>query len=314
MSFAQDVKTEIASIPLEKEDEANIIASFSGFIRNNIKISNNRYTLCTENMTISIWIYKIFKRLFNREVKIVTEKNQAFNKNNVYIIKLDDLKEELETLEVIDKKGKRLYQVDSYLVDDSSLMVSYLKGAFMASGSLNDPKTSRYHLEFVVSFKGEAIFIQRLLNNFDLNSRMLFRGKKYMIYIKEAEKISDLIKMMQANKSVLYFENVRVYREQKNLVNRLNNVEQSNLEKAMLSGKKQVDNIKFLKEIGEFSKFSHKEQEMAEFRLKYPESSLSELSEIIYKEKDRKITKSGLNHFFRKVKTIVENKKINKSK
>lgn len=314
MSFAQDVKTEIASIPLEKEDEANIIASFSGFIRNNIKISNNRYTLCTENMTISIWIYKIFKRLFNREVKIVTEKNQAFNKNNVYIIKLDDLKEELETLEVIDKKGKRLYQVDSYLVDDSSLMVSYLKGAFMASGSLNDPKTSRYHLEFVVSFKGEAIFIQRLLNNFDLNSRMLFRGKKYMIYIKEAEKISDLIKMMQANKSVLYFENVRVYREQKNLVNRLNNVEQSNLEKAMLSGKKQVDNIKFLKEIGEFSKFSHKEQEMAEFRLKYPESSLSELSEIIYKEKDRKITKSGLNHFFRKVKMIVENKKINKSK
>ena len=98
---------------------------------------------------------------------------------------------------------------------------AYLRGVFLTCGSINDPKTSRYHMELFISTPEESILVQKLLNLFDLNAKILSRDKGFMIYIKEAEKISDFIKILGANKAVMYFEDVRIYREQKNKTNRL---------------------------------------------------------------------------------------------
>ena len=111
-------------------------------------------------------------------------------------------------------------------------MKSYLRGTFLARGSVNDPKTS-YHLELLYDNKYEAVFVQRLLNQFDMNSKIIIRDTKYMVYIKEAEKISDFLKIISAYKSVLYYENIRIYKEQKNNTNRLNNCEQANIDKVI---------------------------------------------------------------------------------
>ena len=128
-----------------------------------------------------------------------------------------------------------------------------------------------------------------------------------MIYIKEAEKIGDFLRMINAISALLYFEDIRIYRDHKNMTNRLNNCEQANVDKIILTSSSQIKDIEKLKEYDMIDLLDEKIQELIGYRLKYPESSLQELSEIISLETGNKITKSGLNHRFRKIKEIVNN-------
>ena len=261
-------------------------------------------------------MYTLFKKNFNILAKNYTEINKIFNKNHIYHLRIDqNLDFILKDLNIVDDNNNILEKVEDYLIDDDLSKLAYLRGVFLTCGSVNDPKKSRYHLEFITSFKDEAVVIQRLLNHFDLNSRIIKRDVKFMIYIKEAEKISDFLKMIHAYKSVLYYENVRVYREQKNLTNRLNNMEQANTEKTMSSALKQLEDIDFIIRIEGIDNLDKRTKEACEYRLKYPESSFSELSEIM-KTDGINITKSGLSHRFRKIAEEAEylRKKIARSK
>ena len=127
-----------------------------------------------------------------------------------------------------------------------------------------------------------------------------------MVYLKEAEKIGDFLKLIKAYKSVLYYENVRVLREQKNITNRLNNCEQANTEKIIATCNNQLKDIEDIENIIGIGILDEKLQLVAEYRKKYPESSLIELSEIMSLETQTPITKSGLNHRFRKIREIAE--------
>ena len=159
-------------------------------------------------------------------------------------------------------------------------------------------------MELLIDKPTEAIFIQKLLNIFDLNAKILNRDKGYMIYIKEAERISDFLKIIGAVKAVLYFEDVRIYHDKKNHTNRLNNCEQANTDKIVSSAQAQLKNIEILEENVAIELLDDKTKEALEYRKKYPEASLKELSEIITLETNNKITKSGLNHRFRKINEL----------
>ena len=161
-------------------------------------------------------------------------------------------------------------------------------------------------MELLISTPEEAVFVQKLLNIFDLNAKILNRDKGYMIYLKEAEKISDYIKILGANEAVLYFENVRIYREQKNKTNRLNNCEQANIDKVVATATKQLEQIKIIEETSSVDLLDDKTRETLEYRKKYPEASFQELSEIISLETGKPITKSGLNHRLRKIKSLAD--------
>ena len=150
----------------------------------------------------------------------------------------------------------------------------------------------------------EAVFVQKLLNIFELNAKILAREKGYMIYIKEAEKISDFIKLLGANNAVLYYENVRIYRDQKNKTNRLNNCEQANMDKVFETANEQLRQIEVIEENDGVMLLDDKTKETLEYRKKYPEASLKELAEIISLETGKTITKSGLNHRMRKIKDL----------
>lgn len=185
-------------------------------------------------------------------------------------------------------------------------MRAYLRGSFLTKGSINDPKTSRYHLEYLIDEKEEAEFIQKLLNNFSLNSKILSREKGYMVYIKEAEKIGDFLRIISAFNAVLYYEDIRIYRDHKNMTNRLNNCEQANIDKIVETATKQLEDIRYLKENLGIELLDDKTKEIIDYREKYPEASLLELSEIISYETGKPITKSGLNHRFRKIRELAE--------
>lgn len=89
---------------------------------------------------------------------------------------------------VLDEDGKYLSVPKSYFLDGEDLKRAYLRGLFLAKGSVNDPKKSRYHLEFLIDNKLEAYLIVDVLKEFDISAKVIVRDKGYMTYVKEAEK------------------------------------------------------------------------------------------------------------------------------
>ena len=159
-------------------------------------------------------------------------------------------------------------------------------------------------MEIVVNQKEEAVFLQKLINIFMLNAKILNRDKGYMIYLKDAEAISDFLKILGANNAVMYYEDIRIYRDKMNRTNRLNNCEQANTDKIVNAALEELKCIEKLEENMALDLLDEKVQEAAIYRKKYPESSLKEFSEIISLETNKKITKSGLYHRFRKIKDL----------
>ena len=234
------------------------------------------------------------------------KKNYNFKKNEMYIIEIKkDVPKILKDIGLLNEQGFELLKTpNEYIVSDDELKKAFIRGCFLISGSVNDPKTSRYHLEILINELTFANFLCKMLNEYNLNAKVHRRKKGYMVYIKESEKISAFLTMIKAYDQVLYFEDIRVYREKINMSNRINNCEQANVEKSMKTAQSQINDINYLKEIDAFDLLDEKVKETANYRLKYPESSLIELSEIISVETSSKVTKSCVNHRLRKINEL----------
>lgn len=309
MSFTSEIKNETSMLNLTQSEK---IAELSAFIRSNGKIFDYYIELYTENIKIAKRMFSFIKDLYNVNCEIENRSNQLFTKKNIYYVYIKEKKQMiLEDLSIIDQNGNYLETVSEYIVGSLDEIKAYIRGSFYARGSINDPKTSQYHLEFLYDNKFEAVFIQRLLNEFELNAKILMREKKYMVYIKDSDDISDFLKLIGASQGVMYYENIRALKEQKNITNRLNNCEQANTDKILMSSNEQIKDINLIVEkLGE-EFLDEKLLEAANYRCKYPESSLLELSEIMSMETGKNITKSGLNHRFRKIKEIASRLRSN---
>ena len=311
MSFTVQIKEEISNSERTKSER---LAGLSGYIRNNATINKNKITMTTENKLILDRVVNGIKDFYNTNSKVDVIKNLNFSKKELYQITIkENLDEILKDLCILDDKGKYIETIPNYLVGGNEEIRGYLRGVFSATGSINDPKTSRYHMELLIKEPEEAVFVQKLLNVFDLNAKILNRDKGYMIYIKDSEKISDFLKILGANKAVMYYEDVRVYRDKKNKTNRLNNCEQANMDKVIQTANEQLEDIEIIEENDGVVLLDDKVREVLEYRKKYPEASLKELAEIISLETNKPITKSGLNHRLRKIKELAEKfKNMNK--
>ena len=299
MSFSLDIKNEVARIDVSREE---LISELSAIVRNSAVI-DEYMTIYIENNVVARRIYKLFKNVYDI-TPIITVRKKYFNNGYSYILtvknKLDEIMEDLS----IKKNGVYQNIPGEYIVDDDELVRAYLRGLFLVAGSINDPKTSRYHLEFLVDNLEYAKFITSLMNGMNLNSKIISREKKYMVYIKEAEKISDFLRIIKAYNGVMYYEDIRIYRDHKNMTNRLNNCEQANVDKIIDASSKQIEDINIIVDKLGIDLVDDKLKNVIIYRLKYPEVSLSELSEIMSYETSKSITKSGLSHRFRKIHEI----------
>lgn len=307
MSFTSTVKEEVTRL---EGNRLEYLAELSCIIRNNANITED-IIITVENNAVARRIFKLIKNIYDVTPIITVRKRYNFNTNLSYILRIKAKKNIILKDLSIEIEGKYQNIPKEYLINDEECLRSYLRGLFIATGSINDPKTSRYHLEFIVNNLEYATYISSLLNKFNLNSKVIKREKNYMVYIKEAEKISDFLRVINAYHAVMYFEDIRIYRDHKNMTNRLNNCEQANMDKIFLTASKQLKDIETLKQYDMLDIIDKKLLEVVEYREKYPESSLQELSEIMSQELGYSITKSGLNHRFRKIKEIasqIENK------
>ncbi len=301
MTFSTRLKEEITeynSDILEKR------AELSAILRYDAKIEKNKITITSENAKIIRRIYSYLKEIFGIDIKIVVRNQKRFRIKQIYILEIKEkINYILESLYLFEK-GKKKKANENYF-EAFQEKIAYLKGTFLTTGSINDPSTSGYHLEFVFLNKTDADFIKLILKSLKLDAKVIKRGNRYMTYIKSAEAISDIIKMFQAVNSLFYFEDIRIYRDHKNMVNRLNNCEIANQEKTTTTGMKQIEDITYLKENNLMDLFDEHTKIVLEYRYKYPESSYAELAEIISLETDYKIGKSGINHHFIKMKKLM---------
>ncbi len=307
MSFTSTIKNEL---DITKYKRIENITLLSSLVKTLGHIHENKIIISTENVGVAKKVFMLFKEVYNITLRITVRNGYNFKKNHIYILELKENIQNILTDLSLTKNNKLLLVPDEYIVADKSLIKAYLSGLFLAIGSVNDPKKSRYHMEFLVETREYANFISNLLNIYDLNSKVLKRENKYMVYVKEAEKISDFLKVINANNAVLYYENIRIYRENKNMANRLNNCEQANVDKLIQTASMLVNDINLLEEVGALDLLDEKVLIVAKYRRMYPEVSLLELSEIISMETGNPITKSGVNHRLNKIKVLANKIRI----
>ena len=294
MSFTAVVKDEVSKLD---SSSAEKVSELSAIVQNSYY--NGEIKVVTENNAVARLVYLLFKDLFGIHCKVSVRRGYNYNKNLLYTLEVKS-----KICDIVKALGIGENGPDEFIYADEDLLQAYLKGVFLMKASVNDPKTSRYHLEFNFDNLNYASFICECLNHFNLNSKVLHREHRYVVYIKEAEKIGDFLRIMGAVKAVLYYEDIRIYRDHKNMTNRLNNCEQANVDKIIETAMEQVRDIKYLKEKDVYDLLSDKEKEVSEYRVKYPEASLIELSEIISVETGNKITKSGVYHRLNKIRQL----------
>lgn len=303
MTFTIRVKEEMSKLSYNRLEAT---CELSAFLRYNSQIKKDAISITIENASVARRIYTLTKELFNINLKIIVRNQKRFRIKQIYILEIKEkVNTILETLNIY-KEGKKILPED-YFLETEEEKLSFIRGIFLASGSLNDPSTSGYHLEFTVLSKKEAMFISKLLKDFYIVAKILKRNNHYMVYIKSAEMISDLLKIFGATNSLFYFEDIRIYRDHKNMVNRLNNCEIANAEKTIKTGLKQLETIAYLEENDLIDLLDERIKEVIDYRKKYPETSYNELAEIISLETGKQIGKSGINHYFIKMNKLKEN-------
>ena len=304
MSFAAEVKKELTSLEVHREHAK---AELAALIRMNgsLSINNQQFVLNvqTENAAIARRIYSLLKDHYNVRSELLVRRKMKLKKNNVYIVRLkQETQRVLLDLDIMD--GLMFHShVSDEIMGNAQKMRSYLRGAFMASGSVNNPETSRYHLEIYSIYEEHNQDICDMLNYYGLNARSLERRNGFISYLKGAEKIADFLTLIGATNSMLKFEDVRIVRDMRNSVNRLVNCETANMNKTIDAASKQIDNIEFIQQRVGLGALPEKLQEIAELRLEHPEVSLKELGEMI---PSGAISKSGINHRIRKINEFAD--------
>ena len=299
MTFTTSLKEEIA-----KHEINSIEARYElmAFLNSVAKFNKDEISLTLENASIARRIYKEIKEIYGVSPNIVIRVQKRFKVKQIYIL---NVKEKVDFIKKDISVGIKI-EVDDLVSDEEK--IAFIEGAFLAVGNVSNPSTSGYHLEFIFT-KELAKQVLNLLNYFNLKAKLIKRGYKNIVYIKASEAISDLIKMFKATSSLFYFEDIRIYRDHKNMVNRLNNCEIANQEKTFRTGQVQLENINYLKMHDLFDLLEENTRIVADARVKYPEVSMQELADIITLENNYKIGKSGVNHHFIKINNLVKRHK-----
>lgn len=305
MSFTSEIKKELIKL---EEDECCLKAELAAIIRMNGVISTIDSAVMldiqTESAAIARRIFTLLKTIFTGQIELLVRKKMKLKKNNVYIVRMkEDVSSLLQLLQV-DYEDDGFEQNDlNEIYEKDCCRRAYLRGAFIARGSINNPETSSYHLEIFNLDQDHNHVLCQLFNGYQLRARELQRRNGYIVYIKEAEKITEFLSIIGAHNALFKFEDVRIVRDMRNSVNRIVNCETANLNKTISASVRQVESIKMIKESVGLEILPEKLQEIARVRLQYPEVPLKELGELL---PSGKLSKSGVNHRLKKIESIAQ--------
>ncbi|SDB97995.1 DNA-binding protein WhiA [Shouchella lonarensis] len=306
MSFAAKVKKELTQLEMTS---CCARSELSALIRMNGALSVGGQVLgldvTTENAAIARRMYTLIKRLFpSIHIELLVRKKMRLKKNNVYLVRMrEGAKKLLEELYILGDSFQFIRAISPEIVRDTCCARAYLRGAFLAGGSINHPETSSYHLEIFSFYEEHSVSLCQQMNTFDLSAKTLERKKGFITYIKESEKITEFLNVIGAHQALLYFEDVRIMKDMRNSVNRLVNCETANLNKTVGAALRQVENIRYIERMLGLENLDPKLQEIASLRVKHQDVTLKELGEMV---QGTKVSKSGVNHRLRKLDELAE--------
>ncbi len=301
MSFSKDIKTELA----ERVSNARHcrIAETAGILSVGGSAVPGGISFQSENKATADKLALLIKKLFSVSLEVELTKNKG---KKTYRLDMDGETSEkiYEVLKCDPKEAEKtgIICVSDVVITQQCCRRAYLRGAFLAAGSVSDPEKT-YHFEIIARDMKQAHQLEMVADSFDLEARILIRKEKYIIvYIKDGSKIVDALSVMEAHVSMMNMENVRILKEMRNNVNRQVNCETANIGKTVAAAGKQIEDIRLIEEKLGLSKLAKGLEEVARLRISYPDSSLQELSDMM----DPPIGKSGVNHRLKKLGRIAD--------
>ena len=266
----------------------------------------------TENSAVIRKYFTLLKKTFNIETEIAVRESRQMKKGHVYFVELKEDRQIhallLGTKLSVDRAdGETLYLENSLITQQTCCKRAFIRGAFLASGSMSDPEKA-YHFEIVCPDEGKAGQLQTLIRSFHIDAKVVQRKKSYVVYVKEGAQIVDMLAVMEANVALMNLENIRIVKEMRNSVNRKVNCEMANINKTVNAAVKQIEDIKLIESKMGFHNLNEGLAEIAELRLQYPEATLKELGMML----NPQVGKSGVNHRLRKLSSIADELRANK--
>lgn len=303
-SFTKQVKEELCSNEYVSQDRLR--ALLAAYIRINgsllFRDKKSYLTLSSENAKIARFIYETINRIYDADAHLNFKNKSNLAKNTVYTIEVSDASEAIiEDLDISFLEGK----ISKNIVRNDDTISGYLAGAFLASGSVNSPQTSNYHLEIALNSENYAKWLSKLFSkyhNSDIEPKIVKRREQFVVYFKKSDQISNFLIMIGAVSCCMEFENVRVNRDMINSTNRMVNMDTANMRRIYETGLRQVKEIKVIDEkLGIENIGNKKISLLCALRLENESASLLDLSNIMSERLKKTVTKSNVNHLFRKI-------------
>lgn len=310
MSFSSGVKEELSRqmSPARHCEIAEIAAILSLCGKVHIE-EDDSYSIRihTENVAVARKYFTLLTKAFNIKADIAIRRNAFLKKNRTYTVfirKNEDAIRVLEATKLLDEQGEigeNLSVVNNLVIQNPCCRRAFIRGAFLASGSLSDP-AKFYHLEIVCPSYKKAEQLKNIITTFSIDAKIVVRKKYFVVYIKEGSQIVEMLGVMEAHVALMELENIRILKEMRNSVNRQVNCETANINKTVSAAVKQLSDIAYIRDTVGLSYLPEPLSEIAEARLERPEATLKELGESL----EPPVGKSGVNHRLRKICAIAE--------
>lgn len=315
MTFSAKVKEELSRRWNDAKHcqiaEVAAIVSMCGKVTIN-SYDNYSIRVHTENISVARKYFTLIRKAFNINVDTFVTRNKT-RENVSYTVIIKKHEDALRVLRAIRlmNEGSDISEeysiVNNPLIRNSCCKRAFVRGAFLTAGSISNPEKS-YHAEIVCASAKKAEQLQKIMNSFEMDAKIVVRKQSHVVYLKDGTQIVEFLNVMEAFVALMELENVRIIKEMRNTVNRKVNCETANIHKTVSAAVKQAEDIYYIKETIGLHKLPEGLVEIAELRLKHPEATLKELGDLLTEP----VGKSGVNHRIRKLSEIAENLRENK--
>ncbi|RQD76498.1 MAG: DNA-binding protein WhiA [Candidatus Syntrophonatronum acetioxidans] len=305
MSFTAKIKNELARKELKKKccQKAELTAFIH--VNGNLQITGGQMELniTTDNPASARRIFLLVKNLFGENSELLVRKGTRLKKLNRYQVKVsrqEKVREMLEELGVMSRENQFSRRISPYILDRRCCRRSYLRGVFLARGSVNSPDSSSTHLEMTTEYEEQARELVQILKYFNIKGKMVSRNNNFRVYLKDGQKIVEFLNVVGAHQALFSYENAKILKDMRNKINRLVNCETANLNKTVNAAMNQLESIKIIAQRIGLQNLPESLRQAAELRVKYPEATLQELGEFFTPP----LSKSGVNHRLRKIEKL----------
>lgn len=301
MTFSSEVKKELSQIEVSGE-QAKMELSALIRILGSLSLSHKGLSLImqTQSSVVARRIFSLLKEIYGVRSEIIVQTQTQFGHHHAYQIQIEEESTDiLNDLEILDGFSFTIGVVDA-VKESVNHIRAYLRGAFLASGSVVNPDKNKYHLEIFSVYEDHAKDLVEMLEILGIAGKLFNKKNGTIVYMKKSSEISEFLLVIGATKAMLQIENAKIIKEIKRDVNRKLNFETANMNRTVDAAAKQVEMIQEMKASGQFRQLTPKLQEIAEMRLKYPEHSISEIGAQL------NISKSAVNHRLRKISELYE--------